>query len=60
MGKSKKEKEFKEVEEIIGRFKHLSTEELIDRRSLFSWHVKSSFKIAINKILQSRGVNKSD
>jgi hypothetical protein len=58
MGNSKKEKELKEVEEIVERFKNLTDQELIDRRSLFGGPLKKEFKIAINQILKSRGLDK--
>ena len=58
MSESKKQKELKEVEEIIERFKNLSTQQLIDRKFLFGGYLNTPFKKAINQILKSRGVSK--
>ena len=60
MAKSKKEKELKEIEDIVERFKNLTDQELIDRKFLFGGYLKDPFKIAINQILKSRGINKND
>ncbi len=60
MANSKKEKELKEIEEIVERFKNLTTQELIGRKFLFGGYLKNPFKIAINRILKSRELNKHD
>jgi len=57
---SKKEKELKEIEEIVERFKNLTNKELIDRKFLFGGYLKAPFKAAINQILKSRGIGKQD
>jgi hypothetical protein len=56
MGKNKKQHKYQQVEEIVERFKSLSTKELIERRDLFGSSLADPFKIAINLILKERGV----
>jgi hypothetical protein len=56
MRKNKKEHKYKQVEEIVERFKNLSTKQLIERRDLFGSSLSGPFKIAINTILKERGV----
>lgn len=59
MGKSKKQKELEEIEAIVERFKNMSIQQLIDKKSVFGRPLNDPFKIAINQILKSRGVTKN-
>jgi hypothetical protein len=56
MGKNKKEHKYQQIEEIVERFRSLSTKQLIERRDLFGNSLSDPFKIAINLILKERGV----